>query len=74
MPLNGRDASVLALLAQKPDKSKTDVIHLVESLRGRARRVAETLIGRQSSTNASVLRAVEGLRTWAESLKDESDE
>jgi len=69
-PLTGRESSILALLAQRPDTPSAIFSLLSEQLGPVAREIANVLTGRTAASTEESRRAAEGLLTWAKRLRD----
>ena len=72
--LSGREASLLALLAQSEgsDASEKELQEIVSSLEGDARDIAEAILdftGKKKKHTEDVLRAAEGFRSWVASMR-----
>jgi hypothetical protein len=66
--LSGREASILALLAQScnlPDKDKTRILALLD---GSALKIAKVIVG-ETSPVEKVRIAAEGFTSWAKTLR-----
>ena len=62
--LTGRESSVLALLAQRPDMPKRNRIRCLDVLTGKARSIGRAIVGELPETKASA-----AFLEWARSLK-----
>lgn len=71
-PISSREASVLALLAQRDPHSLTDEDkqRILSVLDGRALQIAEAIIGTLKDPSESVKAAALGFTEWAKSLDD----
>ncbi len=68
-PLSGREASVLALLAQSRDLSAQDKKRILESLEGQALKIAKVMVGQAKNPAKSDRDAAEGFTAWANELQ-----
>ena len=70
MEFDGQQTTLLALLAQNPDKDDPDVRRILKELASdpKVKLVAEVLVRKRSSNDDTINEAVAGLRTWAKSL------
>jgi len=66
--ISGREASVLALLAQSPNLSASDKQRILGSLDGKALKIAKALVGETARPAKSVKDAADGFSTWAQSI------
>lgn len=67
-PLTGREASVLALLAQGEGLSPGDKRRILATLDGHALKIAKAIVGETKHPEARVRAAAEGFRAWARDL------
>ena len=67
-PLNGSEATALALLAQSPDLPKDERDVVLNSLTGRALKIARVIVGLDDKPKYAVETA-KAMRDWAKSLK-----
>ena len=65
MLLTEKDATILALIAQSPERNR----ELVELLSGDARRVGEALVNPTNTVEADISGIVESIRRWASTLQ-----
>ena len=70
MEFDGQQTTLLALLAQNPDKDDPDVRRILKELASdpKVKLVAEVLVRKRSSNDDTINEAVAVLRTWAKSL------
>lgn len=68
-PLTGREASVLAMLAQSRYLSKRETTAILATLQGAALRIARVLVGQASRPSAKDREAAQGFVDWARQLK-----
>jgi hypothetical protein len=66
--ISGRDASLLALLAEKPKTSSPVIKHAFFTLGPEAQEIAKALRGRQDVRERAI-RTAKGLRDWVKSNK-----
>lgn len=66
--ISGREASLLALLAQDGGLPKRDIERILGQLDGEARKIAEILVGRSTGGSKATRDAAEGLSDWAKGL------
>jgi len=71
MEFDGQQTTLLALLAQNPDKNDPDVKRILKELapNPQVKLVAEVLIRKKSSPDKTINQAVAGLRAWAKGLR-----
>lgn len=67
-PLSGREASVLALLAQSQSLSDADKRRILSALDGQALKIAQAITGQTKHPAKSVRKAADGFRAWANRL------
>jgi len=67
--VNGRDSTILSLIAQNPNKRNRDVQRMINhDLTGPAQLIGKCLAGYKGKYDGEVERAAGGLRKWARSL------
>ncbi len=66
-PLSGREASILALLAQSKSLSEFDKIKILATLEGNALKIAQNIIG-ESNDEEFIKIAAKGFIEWANEL------
>lgn len=77
-PLSGREASVLALLAQSQSLSAAEKRRILSSLEGQALKIARVIVGQtkrptkmfvgRTKRSTKAVRAAKGFRAWAKGL------
>lgn len=67
-PLNGREASVLALLAQSIGLSRKDKDRILASLDDDALRIAKVMVGDITNPTKSDKKVSDGFHAWANEL------
>jgi hypothetical protein len=68
-PLNGKESSVLALLAQCKGMSKNDKDRILKELSGRALRIANAIVYKNIEKSAKIITIANGFKNWAKSLR-----
>lgn len=68
MKFSGREATLLSLLAQRPDPKDREVRQILQELTGEALAVARALLNLEPNPEPKVRDAAIGLRKWARSL------
>jgi hypothetical protein len=68
-PLSGREASVLALLAQSQSLSSEDKVRILSELNGQALKIAEVIIGKTNPLDRALVDAANGFTSWAKNLR-----
>lgn len=66
--LNGREASVLALLTQSIGLSREDKDRILSSLDGDALRIAKVMVGDITNPSKADKKAADGFHAWANEL------
>ncbi len=66
--LSGREASVLALLAQNPRMAEPAKKRVLKQLNGQALTIAKVIVGDEKRATGNVKAAAEGFNTWARRL------
>jgi hypothetical protein len=69
-PLSGREASVLALLAQCLNLSVKDKRRYLSVLGGRALKIARVIVGETKHPSKSIQAAADGFIVWAKNLEE----
>lgn len=69
-PVSGKEASILALLAERPNLSSRDRKKFEGMLGYDARQIARVLSGANKRAEKEYQDAAEGLKAWAASLKE----
>lgn len=67
-PLTGREASVLAFLAQSKGLSMADKARILATLEGQALKIAQVIVGQAKHPTKSVIEVAQGFTSWATSL------
>jgi len=68
LTISGREASILALLAQSPNLSASDKQRILCSLDGRALKIAKALVGETARPAKSIKDAADGFSAWAQRI------
>lgn len=66
--LTGREATTLALLAQAQHLSNSDKRKILNTLTGRALRIAKAILGETKHPSKSIQAAADGFISWAKAL------
>jgi hypothetical protein len=66
--LSGREATLLALLAQNPGMPETSKRRVLAQLNGQALNIAKVLVGEEKRASGPVKAAAEGFSSWAKGL------
>lgn len=69
-PLDSRESSVLAMLAQDPKQSKYTIYACLDSLTGDALLIGRVITGEINNAPARIIREANRIIDWAESLKE----
>jgi hypothetical protein len=67
-PLTGREASVLALIAQSLSLSREDKDRILATLDGDALRIAKVMVGDITNPSKADKKAADGFHAWAAEL------
>ncbi len=67
-PLSGREASVLALLAQSKGLSPSEKQRILSALNGQALKIARVIVGDEKRPARSFQVAAEGFTSWAKGM------
>lgn len=64
-PFSGREASVLALLAQSRSLPETDKRRILSTLRGKALKIAKVIVGDVKRSTKNIQTIANGFIDWA---------
>lgn len=67
-PLSGREASLLALLAQSQSLTSSDKRRILSALDGDALEIAQAILGQARRPRGAVRDAAKGFKDWADGL------
>jgi hypothetical protein len=69
-PLNGRESSLLCLLAlSRKHLSRIETKEILSTLTGNARKIGKAILGRKVGLSKSIITAANGFLSWAKNIK-----
>ncbi len=69
LPINGRESSILALIAQSKSLKSSDIERVLGALSGQALEIAKVMLDKNVESSQNVKRAAQGFKDWASQLR-----